>query len=260
MTAALMLNGTQIAQGSPALVLDDGLVRGDGVFEGLRSYGRRLRTLDAHLDRFARSAAEIRLDFDRAQLRRELEAFVQITTSDDCAVRLIVTRQGQRIIREEPLFDLSEPWVLAPVPHRITPLLVASKTLSYAANMQAQRLAAEAGANSALLYGADDNLLLEGPVFSIAWLAGDDLFLPPLSLGILDSITRRLLIEAVPGVKVKEIAYQDLAEADGLLCLSTVLESQPVSRLVGVGDYPTSGSRINGIREALAEITRERLG
>lgn len=260
MTTTLMLNGRQISPGDPALVLDDGLVRGDGVFEGLRSYGRRLRTLDAHLDRFARSAAEIRLSFDRSQLRRELETFVQITESADCAVRLIVTRQGQRIIREEPLFDLSEPWVLAPVPHRITPLLVSSKTLSYAANMQAQRLAIEASANSALLYGADDNLLLEGPVFSIAWLAGGDLFLPPLSLGILDSITRRLLLEAVPEVKVKEIAYQDLAEAEGLLCLSTVLESQPVSRLIGVGDYPTDTSQINEARKALATITRTRLG
>ena len=45
---------------------DDGLYRGDGVFEVIRLYGGRPYALDAHLDRLERSAAAIELDAQRA--------------------------------------------------------------------------------------------------------------------------------------------------------------------------------------------------
>ena len=44
---------------------DDGLLRGDGVFEVLRLYGGRPFDLPGHLERLERSAAVIDLDVDR---------------------------------------------------------------------------------------------------------------------------------------------------------------------------------------------------
>ena len=257
---AVMIDGELVPEGAVPLVpLDDGLVRGDGVFEGLRSYDRRLRDPRAHLERMARSAARIELSFPHEQLARELRQFATLSRAADCGVRAILTRSGRRIIREEPLPDLPASWALAPVEHRISPLLVAAKTVSYAANMQAARAAASAGAHAPLLVRADDRAVLEGHIFSVCWLEGTRVVFPSLDTGILDSLTRRLVFEAVEGVAVRDRPVEELVDADGVLCVSTVLESQPVHEIVGVDTYDPDSARIREVRAALAEITRERL-
>lgn len=256
----VMIDGEVVPPGTaPCVPLDDGLVRGDGVFEGLRAYDRRLRDPEAHLDRMARSAARIDLAFPRDELSSDLARISDAATVGDCGVRAILTRSGRRIVRQEPLPALPASWSLAPVQHRISPLLIASKTLSYAANMQAARAAAAAGADAPLLVRADDGAVLEGNVFSVCWFEGRRIVFPTLETGILDSLTRRLVIEACDGVVVRDTPIVDLRDADGVLCVSTVTESQPVHEIVGVGTYDPQGARVREVREALAQITRERL-
>src|SRR3974390_1721092 len=95
----IMIDGKLCAPGVPARpLLDDGLVRGDGVFEGLRAYGRRPRTPEAHLDRLAGSADGLALPMDRALIARELDALCAAASRPDCAVRIMLTRGGQRIL------------------------------------------------------------------------------------------------------------------------------------------------------------------
>jgi branched-subunit amino acid aminotransferase/4-amino-4-deoxychorismate lyase len=255
----VMIDGEVLTPGTARVLLDDGLVRGDGVFEGLRSYGRRLRNPEEHLARMARSAARIELPFPHDMLARELERFAQITAAADCGVRVILTRSGQRIFREEPLPSLPPSWSLAPVPHRISPLLIAAKTVSYAANMQAARVAVAAGADAPLLIRADDRAVLEGHIFSVCWLEGERVVFPSLETGILDSLTRRLMVEAIEGLAVRDVPVEELAGVDGVLCVSTVIESQPVHEIVGVGSYEADTRRMREVRAAVAEITRERL-
>ncbi len=259
-TGLLMIDGAVVDPADAVLRLDDGLVRGDAVFEGLRAYAGRVRTPGRHLDRLARSAAAIGMDLDRVAVEADL-ATVEARLGDvDVGVRIIVTRGGQRVLRDEPLPATGAPWTLAPVAHRITPLLSASKTVSYAANMQANRVAAAAGADQALLVRADDDAVLEGPTFSVGWVVGEELRFPPLAHGILDSITRRLVFECVEGVREVDARVGDLAEVDGLLVVSTVTESVPVAALVGVGAYDPEGRRIREIRAALAERVRSDVG
>lgn len=251
----IMVDGRMVAEGTPALIpLDDAIVRGDGVFEGLRLYGRRARTLEAHLDRMERSADMVRLPFDRALLREEIQRVSAEVTAPECGLRVMLTRGGHRILREEALFpEAPEGWSVLPVPHRVTPLLVASKTLSYAANMQAARLAAEAGADTALLIDADSDGVLECPVASFVWIEGEDLVAPPLDTGILDSITRRLIAEVTP-LQVRDRTVGDLASADGALVISTVLESRIVREVQGVATYDVGGRRVTEIADALREL------
>jgi branched-subunit amino acid aminotransferase/4-amino-4-deoxychorismate lyase len=255
----LMIDGETRTPDTALVLLDDGLVRGDGVFEGLRSYGRRLRDPAAHLDRMARSADRIELPFPRELLADELHRFAALTNAPDCGVRVILTRSGRRIFREEPLPALPPSWALAPVEHRISPLLIAAKTVSYAANMQAARVAVAAGAHAPLLVRADDRAVLEGHIFSVCWLEGERVVFPSLDTGILDSLTRRLMFEAIEGIAVRDIPVEDLAAADGVLCVSTVIESQPVHEIVGVGTFAPDSRRMRQVRDAIAQITRERL-
>ena len=254
---SLMIDGRLVPAGDvPRVALDDGLVRGDGVFEGIRLYDRRPRTPGWHLDRLARSAETIGLGLDRALIEEELAAFCRATTAADCAVRLIVTRGGQRVWREEPIPPADPEGVrLLPVAHRVTPLLVGAKTLSYAANMEAGRRARAAGCHEALLVDAERGLVLEGPTWSLGWLDGDTLVFPPLELGILDSLTRRLACEALP-VREQAAAVDELAGADGALALSTLTEARPVAEVRGVASYDPASPRVlaaaAAIREAIA--------
>ena len=75
-------------------VFDHGLLYGDGVFEGIRVYNRRIFRLDAHLDRLYASARAIALDIPLAQ--REMAEAVRRTVrenrKEDGYIRLIVTR------------------------------------------------------------------------------------------------------------------------------------------------------------------------
>jgi branched-subunit amino acid aminotransferase/4-amino-4-deoxychorismate lyase len=255
---ALMIDGRLVPQGEVPLVpLDDGLVRGDGVFEGMRLYDRRPRTPGEHLDRLARSAATVGLEIDRPLLERELEEFASLATDPDCGVRLIVTRGGRRIWREEALLPGSPGLRLLPVPHRVTPLLVGAKTLSYAANMQAKRHAAAAGCDDALLVRADDDLVLEGPTTAFAWIEGGTLAFPPLELGVLDSITRRIAARALP-VGEREARLEELAGAEGALLMSTLQEAQPVAEIHGVATFDPAAPRVREIAAAIHDaITAE---
>jgi branched-subunit amino acid aminotransferase/4-amino-4-deoxychorismate lyase len=254
----IMIDGELCAPGAAARpLLDDGLVRGDGVFEGLRAYGRLPRTPEAHLDRLAASAAGIDLPMDRALIARELDALCAVATEPDCAVRIMLTRGGQRIIREEPLPELPASWLLSAQAHRITPLLIGSKTLSYAANMQANRRAKAAGANEALLFDPDTNAILEAPTSSFLWLEGDKVCAPPLATGILDSITRRLVAE-VAELHVHPRRLDDLQDAEAGMLVSTVMELQPVHGVQGVVSWDGAPARLVELRRALAEISAAR--
>ena len=257
---AILIDGVSADSAETAIVhLDDGLVRGDGVFEGLRTYARVLRTPQAHLDRLARSAAQVDIHLDLGLIRDELDRFCEMTVEPDCAVRLMVTRGGQRIFREEPIPADNGGFRLLPVHHRVTPLLIGSKTLSYAANMQAARLARAAGCHDGLFVRADDDTVLEGPTWSLGWIDGDTLVLPPLELGVLDSLTRRI---AVATLKTREEAAPvgSLAGADGALILSTVMEARPVAEIHGVATFDPRGAAVTQLIAEMHEATLAAVG
>ncbi len=124
---------------------DDGLYRGDGAFEVIRLYAGRPFALGDHLDRLERSAAAIELEFDRAALEREVDALLAEHGSGDGQLRLIVTRGGRRIAATEPLPPHAETLRLAVVTYCPSVILNGVKSLSYAANMQATRIAKGTG-------------------------------------------------------------------------------------------------------------------
>lgn len=250
-----MIDGRVVPATEARVAVDDGLVRGDGVFEGMRIYGRRPRTPGGHLDRLQKSADGVALPIDRARVEAQLAEFCQATSSPDCAVRLIVTRGGQIIWREEPLPGLATVR-LYPALHRVTPLLVGAKTLAYAANMQAQRQAKAAGCDDALLVRADDQVVLEGPTSSFAWIEGGKLVFPPLETGVLDSLTRRIAMDAVPST-TREATTAELASADGAFLLSTVMEAVPVAEVMGLARFDPEASAVTGARQAIEAAIAE---
>src|ERR1700757_2182053 len=75
-------------------VYDHGLLYGDGVFEGIRVYNRRIFRLDKHLDRLYASAKGVWIDvpMPRPAIARVVEEAVRKSGLEDAYIRLLVTR------------------------------------------------------------------------------------------------------------------------------------------------------------------------
>ena len=210
-------------------VTDHGLLRGDGVFEVVRLYGGRPFALGDHLARMARSAENLRLPFDGAAVRADLEALLAASEPGDGNVRLVVTRGGRRLVIAEPMASQPASIALGLVEYAPVRTLDGIKSLSYAANMRASRLAQERGFDEALL-ATPHGRLLEGPTQSFFYVLGGDLCTPPLSDHVLDSITRRRLLECVE-VSERPTSREEIERFEEAFLASTTREAVPVHRI-----------------------------
>jgi branched-chain amino acid aminotransferase len=228
---------------------DDGLYRGDGVFEVVRLYGGRPFAMAAHLDRIERSAAQIELPVDRTAVESESGALIEAHGDGDAQLRIVLTRGGRRIAAIEPIPDLAPSVSLATVRYSPSIILTGAKTLSYGANMQATRLAAGQGADEALLV-RPDGIVLEPPTSTIFWATeSGGLRTPALDAGILDSITRRRLLEVLDDVEEGEFQLDDLLGATEAFLASSVREVQPVGSVDGT-ELDRHGSQTQRARAA----------
>ena len=121
--------------------LDEGLLRGDGVFEAIKLYRGRPFRLDAHLERLAGSAAAITLSFDQQALRAEIARLLGGADATDSMLRVVLTRGGRRLLVIEQLPDWAATARITLVEEAPSTILTGAKTISYAANMQATRIA-----------------------------------------------------------------------------------------------------------------------
>jgi branched-chain amino acid aminotransferase len=231
---------------------DDGLYRGDGAFEVIRLYGGKPFALVDHLDRLQRSAGAVELEFDRGALEAEIDALLAEAGPVEGQLRLIVTRGGRRIAAIEPIPAHSETLGLASVTYCPSVILNGVKSLSYAANMQATRIAKGKGAHEAVLI-RPDGTVLEPPTSSVFWVSAEgDLRTPALSDGVLESITRDRLIKAL---QVEEGTWQidDLHGASEAFLASTTREIQAVSSVDGHAFPAAPGPRTREAQQAFAE-------
>jgi branched-chain amino acid aminotransferase len=237
---------------------DDGLYRGDGAFEVIRLYGGKPFALVDHLDRLERSAGAIELSFDRAALESEIEALLSRAGPLEGQMRLIVTRGGRRIAATEPIPPHPETVGLVSVTYCPTVILNGVKSLSYAANMQATRIAKGKGADEAVLV-RPDGIVLEPPTSSVFWASAEgELRTPALADGVLESITRDRMIKAL---QVAEGSWHvdDLHGAGEAFLASTTREIQAVSSVDGRVFPAAPGPRTQEAQAAFADTLGKEL-
>ncbi|MET0557480.1 MAG: aminotransferase class IV [Solirubrobacterales bacterium] len=231
---------------------DDGLYRGDGAFEVIRLYDGKPFALSDHLDRLARSATAIELEFDRAALELEIDALLAAAGPVDGQLRLIVTRGGRRIAATEPIPAHGETLSLATVTYQPSVILNGVKSLSYAANMEASRLAKARGGDEAVLV-QPDGTVLEPPTSAVFWVSADGtLRTPALTDGVLESITRDRLVKALD-VAEGTWDVDDLRGAKEAFLASTTREVQAVSAIDGNELPEVPGPRTQEAQRAFAE-------
>ena len=216
-------------------VTDEGLLRGDGAFEVVRVYTGAPFLLAEHLDRMERSAATLRLEGPFHGDRYEAEASELLEArggrSFDGCLRLVLTRGGRRLLLTEQLPSQPEVARLASVTFAPVRTLDGAKTLSYAANMLASRIARERGSDEALMV-TPHGRVLEAPTSSFFWVDGDGtLCTPPLDDHVLASITRAHLIELLE-VQERSVALDELErDAREAFLASTTREVQAVATI-----------------------------
>jgi branched-chain amino acid aminotransferase len=256
---AVMVNGESVVSGNALVAADDlGLIRGDGVFDVFRVYQGAPFALEEHLDRLACSAAAVHLDYDRGRLESEVLWLLRTMRAKDGHVRIILTRSGSRLLFEEPLFEFPSRYRLMLVPHAVSPLMAGVKSLSYAVNCHASRLAEESGYDDALLYSVMNQAILECPFASFAWVKEQRLFTPPLSAGILDSITRRVVLEVSHGEE-RTCTRAALVEADEALVMGTGTEVVPVAVIASVRSFPAASPLVTELARRVHERIQARL-
>jgi branched-subunit amino acid aminotransferase/4-amino-4-deoxychorismate lyase len=242
-------------------VNDDGFLRGDGVFEVIRVYEGRPFALPDHFVRIERSAANLRLGYEvpRAELEREVPELIERRGAADFdgQVRIVLTRGGHRIVLTEQLPATPATARLAFVTYSPTRLLDGVKSLSYAANMLARRLAHERGFDEAL-FVTPHGRVLEAPTSSLFWLAPDGaLCTPPLDEHILASITRDRILRILD-VEERAVTSDELLDAQEAFLASTSREVQPVSAIEDKS-LPAPGERTVAAAEAIAAQIQEEL-
>ncbi len=209
---------------------DEGLLRGDGAFELVRVYAGRPFALPQHLDRLERTCATIRLSCDRRQLERDIGVLVAAMATASFDVRIVLTRGGQRLVLAEPMPQSPELLRLALVVDTPRRVLGGAKTLSYAGNMLARRLAVERGFDEALLVSPEGRVL-ELQTASFFYVDTDGvLCTPPLSDEILDSITRRVLFGRLPIVE-RPCTHERVLACREAFAASAAREVQPVGAI-----------------------------
>ncbi len=194
-------------------VMDRGFLYGDSVYEVVRTYGGRVFELGRHLDRMERSAARIGLSLPpRARLESELFRTMDAAGNPESYARIIVTRGEGR-------FGLSP----------------ALKTGNYLNSALALRESHAAGADDALLLDLRGQVT-EASTSNVFFVQDGVVVTPPLALGMLEGVTRGLVIEIArgEGLLVREEPHgpEALAAADEVFVTSTIREVMPVTSLL----------------------------
>jgi 4-amino-4-deoxychorismate lyase len=250
---------------------DEGVLRGRSVFETLRVYGGMPFMLSAHLDRLARSAAQLRLAEPPREAFEQL-AFDAIAAGGelDASLRLLWTagREGGGAptglvlvstlpadlegLRARGLRVATVPWTAR--------ALAGAKSTSYAENMAAQSDAASRGADDALLVEADGTVL-EAPTSNVWFREGDRLLTPSLALPLLPGVTRAAIIRLAPqesySVEEGSFALERLLGADEVFLSSSVREVAPV---IAVDDVEIGDGRPGPAAAALQRALRVAAG
>ncbi|HVP28760.1 MAG TPA: branched-chain-amino-acid transaminase [Myxococcota bacterium] len=244
-------------------VLDHGLLYGDGVFEGIRIYGRRVFRLDDHLARLAVSARAIGLAIPggtealRPIVLETARAFAAETGRDDGYVRLIVTRgdgalgvdpascptprvvcivDAIRLFPQEKLeqgLDLVTASVRRPPADVLEPRV---KSLNYLNSVLAKQEARRQGADEALILNLAGQIA-EASVANVFVVRGGALATPPATDGALEGITRATVLELAASLGIpageRTLGRVDLFGADEAFLTGTGARIVPVRSLDG---------------------------
>src|SRR5688572_9306431 len=283
MVATVNVNGRISGERDAVIsVFDHGFLYGEGVYETLRTYNRRVFLYDRHVRRLRRSAQMIALDvpFTDEALASEIERTMSMAAvPGEAYIRVLVTR-GIGELTYDPkatpsptVVVIVKPQVDPPLeaytegvrvaiveiirnhPRSVNPLIKSNNLMNSALAMQ-----------EALPRGAFEGVmrnyrgeLTECTTANLFIVSGGVARTPPLDAGLLPGITREFVFEIgeTNGISVREAVLRDddLYGADEAFLTSTTREAVPIvtvdDRAIGTGrPGPVTLRLLDGFRRA----------
>ena len=243
-----LINGKEVKKEDFNIPVENlAIWRGDGIFEAIAIHNGYLFAIDKHMERFAKSAEKMFFnDIDFTKIKEDL---ISIASKFDNGYMRVIIGRGtdkdksdvyifyQDLINFPESFSLQSQkahWQSGGDFSLDEVENIGSKTISYAMNINQTRLAQKSGYTDSLLLNKD-GIVLEGPTFCVSWIIDNKIYVPSLDLGILDSITRRTLIniakEAGLDLKIENIHINDIYNVDTVFALSTAKHGIFVSQI-----------------------------
>ena len=273
-------------------VFDHGLLYGDGVFEGIRSYGGLVFMLDEHLDRLWESAHTLMLEIPmtKKEMQKAIVETLRKNSFKDAYIRAVVTRGVGDLgldpakCKKATVFIITDKISLYPeslykkgleiitvptvrnFPEAVNPSI---KSLNYLNNILAKIEAKNSGCVEALMLNHQGY---------VAECTGDNVFMvkydrarknapllltPPSYLGALKGITRQAILDIAADKKIENreqiLTRHDLFNADEVFLTGTAAEVIPVvkidGRVIGSGK---PGKVTESLLKAFHQLTRQR--
>ena len=255
------LNGeyTPISQAKVS-VLDRGFIFGDGIYEVVPVYGRRLFRFDEHMARMNRSLSKLRIDNPHsrddwlARCRKLVASVGDATGTDDLLIYIQVTRGVA------PRDHVMPPGLVPTVFMMVNPMKPATaeqrhhgvtcvtardfrwergdiKSISLLGNVLARQISADRGALETIMFR--DGFLTEAAASNV-WIAHEGALLgPPKSEHVLEGIRVELLRELCEdcgiAYNLRPLSEADVLTADEVMLSSATKEILPVTRIDGEG-------------------------
>lgn len=246
-------------------VFDQGILYGDGVFEGIRVYNSRVFKCKEHVDRIFNAAKAIMLDVPLSK-EEFTEAILETCRRNEIKegyIRPVITRGVGNLglspknskkatvfiiastisIYPEEMYEKGMPIVTAAQRrNKATIVDPQIKSLNYLNNILAKIEANRAGVPEALMLN-HDGIVAECTGDNIFIIKDGVIYTPPIHVGILDGITRRTVIDLAEEMNYKvvekEFTLFNVYCADECFLTGTAAEVVAVTsvdeRVIGTG-------------------------
>ncbi|MGD8251349.1 MAG: aminotransferase class IV [Desulfobacterales bacterium] len=269
----MTIDGKTVAESEAVISIRDlAVLRGYGVFDFLRTYGKRPFHLEDHVKRLERSARLIgmTLKWSRRDIIHIVEDALSKSSHGECNIRILVTGGGsddsitpmdapRLIVMITPLHELPREWYahgVKVITSHIDRFVPGAKSTNYIPGILALKDAREQGAVESL-YVDGMGRVLEGTTSNFFGFVGETLVTP--DTGILPGITRQVVINLVRGdipLEVRDLHANELMLMDEAFITASNKEIVPVVRInaIRLGDG-APGARTLDIMKRFADYT-----
>ena len=265
-------------------IFDHGLLYGDGVFEGIRSYNGLVFRLKEHIDRLYKSARAIQLEIpmEKGALIKAVVATLKKNKLKDAYIRLVVTRGpgdlgldprkckngGVIFIIADKILLYSEKYygeglriitakTRRNLPQALNPRI---KSLNYLNNILAKLECIKSGVEEAVML-THDGYVAECTGDNIFIVSKNILMTPPTDIGALEGITRDAVIDIARKKKIvfkeKKFKLNEAYNAQECFLTGTAAEIIPVvkidNKIIGKGK---PGKLTLELRDAFRSLTK----
>lgn len=208
-------------------------LRGDGIFETLKTEDGKVFFLRRHMARAIASASKLHFKkMPSPKIESDINSLLERTHFERGRLRVTIFPDGEYLISHEeaPLRNMPHKILVSPVKKYSQSMLSGIKSLSYGESAAGMRLASASNCDD-LLYFNERNEVVEFGLANILVEKNGIFHTPPLKSGALAGIVREVLLEWFGNIRESTMLSEAIRDADGIYLISSLREIVLVSEV-----------------------------